>query len=345
MNCLMQLESKFLPDFSHIYIESEARGFDLTEKCINNFPQAKIIEISDYKSIFNRTRQDFQTQKKSMKLILAIKKPPFLYKGTDILQDGGYKNFYYNTPMLNCLYNCSYCFLQGMYSSANIVVYVNQIDMQEAVKNEIVKRPHKDQPLMLSISYNTDLMAFENILPITKDWIQFAKLNLDLNLEIRTKSAFYHSIKNVEPSDQILLAWTLSPDKVVKKYELNTPSLSKRISAIKSAIDDGWKVRLCFDPILYYDNWETDYLELFNKVKSSLNLEKVLDITVGVFRMGNDYFNRIRKSKPSTDLFYENYIDHNGNKTISSNRQKAINQLVSKSFFNHFKKDKIYFWG
>ena len=333
------------PNFSHIYLEKDAIGYPLSELALSKFSGSTIVNIDHYKDLFNRKGHNFQLQKKSMKLILAIKREPLLYDGSSMIQDYMTPNVYYNTPILNCLYNCDYCFLQGMYSSANIVVYVNQIDMQEAVKNEIVKRPHKDQPLMLSISYNTDLMAFENILPITKDWIQFAKLNLDLNLEIRTKSAFYHSIKNVEPSDQILLAWTLSPDKVVKKYELNTPSLSKRISAIKSAIDDGWKVRLCFDPILYYDNWETDYLELFNKVKSSLNLEKVLDITVGVFRMGNDYFNRIRKSKPSTDLFYENYIDHNGNKTISSNRQKAINQLVSKSFFDHFKKDRIHFWS
>ncbi|MAQ74501.1 MAG: DNA repair photolyase [Candidatus Marinimicrobia bacterium] len=339
----MQSESKFLPDFSHIYIESKAQGFNLTKKCIRNFPKAKIIEISDYKSIFNRPRQDFQTQKQSMKLILAIKKPPYIYKGTDILQDGGYKNFYYNTPMLNCLYNCSYCFLQGMYSSANIVVFVNEIDMQDAVKNEIVKRVHKEQPLMLSISYNTDLMAFENILPITKNWIQFAKLNLDLNLEIRTKSGLYHSIKDIESSDQIVLAWTLSPDKVVRKYELNTPPLSKRISAIKLALKDGWKVRLCFDPILYYNNWENDYLELFNKVKSSLNLNQVLDITVGTFRMSNDYFNRIRKSKPNSGLFYQNYKNENGIVSIDSKKKNSIFKLVSDNFSNYLPQNKIHY--
>jgi len=339
----MQSESKFLPDFSHIYIESKAQGFNLTNKCIRNFPKAKIIEISDYKSIFNRPRQDFQTQKQSMKLILAIKKPPYIYKGTDILQDGGYKNFYYNTPMLNCLYNCSYCFLQGMYSSANIVVFVNEIDMQDAVKNEIVKRVHKEQPLMLSISYNTDLMAFENILPITKNWIQFAKLNLDLNLEIRTKSGLYHSIKDIESSDQIVLAWTLSPDKVVRKYELNTPPLSKRISAIKLALKDGWKVRLCFDPILYYNNWENDYLELFNKVKSSLNLDQVLDITVGTFRMSNDYFNRIRKSKPNSGLFYQNYKNENGIVSIDSKKKNSIFKLVSDNFSNYLPQNKIHY--
>jgi len=230
-----------------------------------------------------------------------------------------------------------------MYSSANIVVFVNEIDMQDAVKNEIVKRVHKEQPLMLSISYNTDLMAFENILPITKNWIQFAKLNLDLNLEIRTKSGLYHSIKDIESSDQIVLAWTLSPDKVVRKYELNTPPLSKRISAIKLALKDGWKVRLCFDPILYYNNWENDYLELFNKVKSSLNLDQVLDITVGTFRMSNDYFNRIRKSKPNSGLFYQNYKNENGIVSIDSKKKNSIFKLVSDNFSNYLPQNKIHY--
>ena len=196
---------------------------------------------------------------------------------------------------------------------------------------------------MLSISYNTDLMAFENILPITKNWIQFAKLNLDLNLEIRTKSGLYHSIKDIESSDQIVLAWTLSPDKVVRKYELNTSPLSKRISAIKSALKDGWKVRLCFDPILYYNNWENDYLELFNKVKSSLNLDQVLDITVGTFRMSNDYFNRIRKSKPNSGLFYQNYKNENGIVSIDSKKKNSIFKLVSDNFSNYLPQNKIHY--
>ena len=123
-------ENPFLPDFSHIYVESGAFNFELTNQCISKYSNATIIEISDYKSFFNRPNQDFQTQKISTKLILALKKQPFIYKGTDILQDGGYKNFYYNTPILNCLYNCSYCFLQGMYPSANIVVFVNEDDMR-----------------------------------------------------------------------------------------------------------------------------------------------------------------------------------------------------------------------
>jgi|TARA_B100001079_G_scaffold103195_1_gene88561 spore photoproduct lyase len=341
---LNQFENPFLPDFSHIYVESGAFNFELTNQCISKYPNATIIEISDYKSFFNRPNQDFQTQKISTKLILALKKQPFIYKGTDILQDGGYKNFYYNTPILNCLYNCSYCFLQGMYPSANIVVFVNEDDMKNEVLDAINKRSYKDEPLMLSVSYNTDLLAFENILPLTKNWMSFAKKNKDLLLEIRTKSALYNSIKNIKSSDQILLSWTLSPDNIIESYELNTPPLSRRIDAIKSAINDGWKVRICFDPILTYDNWKADYLSFFNKIKSDINFEQVFDITVGVFRMGQDYFKNIRKSKPDSDLFYQSYKNENGIVSIDSKKKNSVFKLVSDNFSNYLPQNKIHYW-
>ena len=115
----------FLPDFSHIYVESQSIDSDIAEQSFKRFPKAKIIEIEDYKKIFNKNGQDFQIQKLSTKLILAKKQPPFIYPATDIIQDSGFSNFYYCTPILNCIYNCEYCFLQGMYSSANIVVFTN----------------------------------------------------------------------------------------------------------------------------------------------------------------------------------------------------------------------------
>ena len=82
--------------------------------------------------------------------------------------------FFYITPMLNCLYNCDYCFLQGMYPSGNIVIFVNQNDLQEAITKEVVEMKFQSPPKIISVSYNTDLLAMEHILPLTKNWIKFA---------------------------------------------------------------------------------------------------------------------------------------------------------------------------
>ena len=341
---MIKSDNNFLPDLSHIYVESAARGFTLTDVCLARFPKAEVVDVSDYKLIFNRSNQDFQTQKQSMKLILAVKKPPFIYKGTNILQDGGFKNFYYNTPILNCLYNCDYCFLQGMYPSANLVVFVNQDDMQTAVNHELIQRPYPQDPMMLSISYNTDLLAFENILPMTQYWIKFAKQHPDLHIEVRTKSALFSAINDMDPTNQVLLAWTLSPEKVVRANEFNTPTLAKRLAAVRAAMDKGWKVRLCFDPVMMYSGWGSDYGELMDQVKSTLDGNKIFDVTVGVFRMGQDYFNQIRKSSPESKVFYQDYKNDDGVITISQSERLAVINNIKENLTGFISEEKIHFW-
>ena len=41
--------------------------------------------------------------------------------------------------MYNCLFDCKYCFLQGMYSSANYVIFVNYEDYYDEIKKISMK--------------------------------------------------------------------------------------------------------------------------------------------------------------------------------------------------------------
>lgn len=124
-------------------------------------------------------------------------------------------------------------------------------------------------------------------------------------------------------------------------FELTNQCISKYSNA---TINDGWKVRICFDPILTYDNWKADYISFFNKIKSEINFEQVFDITVGVFRMGQDYFKNIRKSKPDSDLFYQSYKNENGIVSIDSKKKNSIFKLVSDNFSNYLPQNKIHYW-
>ena len=334
----------FLPDFSHIYVESQSIDSDIAEQSFKRFPKAKIIEIEDYKKIFNKNGQDFQIQKLSTKLILAKKQPPFIYPATDIIQDSGFSNFYYCTPILNCIYNCEYCFLQGMYSSANIVVFTNTEEVKDAVKKQILERKYPDEPLLLSLSYNTDILALENILPLTKQWINFANNTDDLFMEIRTKSGLTSSFNKLKPSEKILFAWTLSPNNVIQKYEHKTPLLERRIKSIQKIVDSGWPVRLSFDPILIYPNWKEDYKQMFERIKESISGDKIFDITIGVFRMSEDFFHRIKKTKPHSDLFYNNYDNFNNVKTVTKDQKAMVRDFALRHLDGYCSRDKINFW-
>ena len=335
----------FLPDFSHIYVESQSIDSDIAKQSFKRFPKAKIIEIEDYKKIFNKNGQDFQIQKLSTKLILAKKQPPFIYPATDIIQDSGFSNFYYCTPILNCIYNCEYCFLQGMYSSANIVVFTNTVEVKDAVKKQILERKYPDEPLLLSLSYNTDILALENILPLTKQWIDFANNTDDLFMEIRTKSGLTSSFNKLKPSKKILFAWTLSPNNIIQKYEHKTPLLERRIMSIQKIVDSGWPVRLSFDPILIYPNWKEDYKQMFERIKETISGDKIFDITIGVFRMSDDFYNRIKKTKPDSDLFYNNYDNSNNVKTVTKDQKEMVRDFALSQLDGYCNGDKINFWN
>jgi spore photoproduct lyase len=196
--------------------------------------KAVIVKISHYKDVFCRPQQDFQLQKRAQKLILAVKDSNFLYKGPDICQNFGNSNFYYTSFLLNCIYNCDYCYLQGMYPSANIVAFVNIEDFFSAAEEKAA-----EHNLFLAVSYDTDLLAFEGIIPYSSMWAEFAAGHPQIKIEIRTKSANCMAVSNINPVENVTLAWTLSPQSVIDKYEPLTPSLNSRIKAVNKALARG----------------------------------------------------------------------------------------------------------
>jgi len=296
----------------------------MTKQIINRFPQAQIIEISHYKDVFNRSRQNFFVQKQSQKLILAEKKDTLLYPGAEVCHDFGAPHFYYTSSILNCIYHCDYCYLQGMFSSANIVIFVNIEDFFTETEHLLEKHP-----IYLAISYDTDLLALEHIVPFSAKWIEYAQQSPDLTIELRTKSINYPAIRHLQPSKNVILAWTVSPEEVIKRYEHQTPSLDARLQVIKQAIADGWQIRLSFDPILHIENWQEHYQKGIDKTFTVIPAEKIKDISIGVFRMPKDYLKNIRKWKTDSPLLYYPYENKAGVYTYSV---QTNNQLVHAIF-------------
>ena len=333
------------PNFSHIYLEKGAEEYSLTKLALDKFSKSKIIIIDHYKDFFNRSNQDFQVQKLSMNLILAKKSSPFLYPASEMVQEFGTPNVFYNTPILNCLYNCDYCFLQGMYNSGNLVLFVNENDFMSSIQKKLISLKTSSDPMIVAISYNTDIMAMENILPLTARWIEFAKKMKGLIIEIRTKSALFSLIQNIEPSDKIILSWTLSPEIICSKHESSSPPFMSRLNSAKNALENGWPIRLCFDPIILFDGWFQIYRNFFQLVFSEIDPKKIRDITVGVFRMNKDFFKRVKKRETTSPLYYSDYTIENNTVTIEKTiRDESLNK-VKDILLKYLPEYKILIWN
>src|ERR1700761_7795137 len=110
--------------FEFIYIEEEALNDKHTQAICQRFPYLVPIMCERYGEIFNRHAQHFRLQKQRPSLILAKKFDHFVLPTPAGYGIGGTHNFYFS-HMLNCIYDCRYCFLQGMYNSAHYVIFVN----------------------------------------------------------------------------------------------------------------------------------------------------------------------------------------------------------------------------
>ena len=300
------------PPFSHIYVEEELLGGEEVQAILKKFPKAKLIPIRHYKDLFNRRKQNRALQEKSRKLILARKEGQRIYPGAPVCQSFSESSFYYASLLMNCPFHCEYCYLQGMYPSANLVLFLNLEDYFSDCQRLIKEKGS----LYLCISYDTDLLALEELYPFVERFARFLEKEPNLRIEVRTKaggeSLFRRLLKmqlSEDAKKRLIFAFTLSPEKIVSEAEHGTAGLKGRLKAVKMAMEEGFTLRLCFDPMLYHADWESLYTTLLEKVFREIPMEKLYDVSVGSFRISESYLKTMTKScgaSPYTSFPYEN---------------------------------------
>lgn len=326
-------------NFSHIYVEKDIINHENTKKIIEYFDNSKIIVIDNYKDIFSRTNQSFVKQKQSKSIILAKKRDNFVYQGSEMCDDFGNDNFYYTSEIMNCIYDCEYCYLQGMYTSANIVIFVN---IEDTI-NE-VRKLCKDKKIYLCISYDSDVLALESIAGFAKCWYNEALNNHNLRIELRTKSANFIKLSKLKPIDNYILAWTLSPEYIVSNYEKNTPTFENRLNSVQNAAQKGWKIRICIDPILYVNNFVKYYGEMIDEIFDKINDENILDISLGTFRISKELFKSMKHKNKESFLLAYPFVDKDGYVCYTD---KNINELIDFVYYKlqqHIDKKKIFIY-
>ena len=330
--------SLFNNRFSHIYVEKKILNNKNTLEILSKFKDVKIIEIENYKEVFSSNNQDFHLQKLGQKLILASNKANMIYEGAVVCESFENDNFYYTSSIINCVYDCEYCYLQGVYSSGNIVIFVDI----EKVFEEVEELYNKLKTLYLCISYDTDLLAIENICGFSEKWYYFIEDKKDLKIELRTKSGNIDKFLNLKPLDNFIVAFTLSPENLALKNEKYTASFKNRVKAIKELQEKGWKVRICIDPLIYSDNFEENYSQMIEYLFNKINKEKVIDVSIGVFRISKEYLKKMRNQNQNSEILYYPFECIDGVYTYSDKTKSYMINFIKEQFLKYIDEKKIY---
>ena len=309
-----------------IYIEKQSRNYSQTKYILDKFKKSNIVWIDNYKNLFDKK---FSWKIKNCFIIAklnsnAITDAPYWYGHNN-------KTSYFFKTSLNCIYNCSYCFLKWAFKNDIPVYFVNYDDIKEQIiekisppspplEGEILiieEKNNNDYELKLksNLEYKnkiwfyssdySDILWMNYISGFMWEFVEFFEQFDNSMMEIRTKSGNIKSIldlwfipKNTE------FAFSLNPQELIEKYEDRTSNLDSRINAINTLLDKWYKVWLRFLPLLPVKNYQNIYTDFVKEISEKIDMTKISSTFVSGLLFTKSDYNNMLKKYPKLDILY-----------------------------------------
>ncbi len=285
-----------------IVVEKEALNYSYTKELlsINDGIRIKILEKRE-----KGFRADREWGIAKRRLLARV------YKGKWLKKCPGTRgllccNYYVINPVINCPYNCTYCFLQGYIDSPYTQVMVNIEDMFEELEDEF--RLLGDGKIRIGTGEMADSLALDDYLKLNKKLIDFFRKFPNAILELKTKSDNVDHLLMIDAPRNVVISWTISPEVITLNEELGTASLTERIKAIRKVISAGYRVGIHFDPIIYYPGWEKGYRDAVERVFTILPEGQIAWVSMGSLRFFPYHLDEARRRFPTHRILFEEMI-------------------------------------
>ncbi len=304
-----------------VYIEQAIEGDARTQRILTRFPDAARLSCERYGEVFNPRAQNFRLQKTRPALILAEKYGEAILQTPPGYGIGGEHNYYFS-HMLNCIYDCRYCFLQGMYRSAHYVVFVNYEAFFAGMAGKL--EAHPGEAVWFFSGYDCDSLALEPVTGFVSEMLSWLKKYPRAHVELRTKSTQVRSLLAAEPSSNVVVAFSLTPTNTAAALEHKAPSVTKRIDTMVELARQGWQIGLRFDPILYETDYQERYQALFSEVFRRLMVNSVHSVTFGPFRMPKSFYRNVVRLYPDEPLFAGPFVNRTTMISYAESREQEM---------------------
>ena len=318
-----------------IYIEKQAKNYNQTKYILDKFKNSTIIWIDNYKNLFDKK---FSWEIENCFIVAKLNSDAI----TDAPEWYGHNNqtSYFFKTSLNCIYNCSYCFLKWAFKNDIPVYFVNYDDIKKQIVDKIkcatslplgetewgltsendyelklkTDLEYKNKIWFYSSDYS-DILWMDNISGFLQEFVPFFEKEIPLltkeglgegsMMEIRTKSW------NIKPILDLWFvpkntefAFSLNPQELIDKYEDKTSSLGSRIKAINILLDKWYKVWLRFLPLLPVKNYREIYTEFVKEISEKIDMKKISSTFVSWLLYTKSDYNVMLKKYPKLDILY-----------------------------------------
>ena len=175
----------------------------------------------------------------------------------------------------SCGFDCSYCSIQSFYNQ-------NTITFDSGFKDKLLNlNLDKNKTYHIGTGQASDSLMFGNREGVLDALFEFARQNPNVILEFKTKSDNIKYFLENEVPNNILCTWSLNTPTIIQNEEHLAASLDKRISSARKMADKGVKVGFHFHPIVEYENYLSEYKEVYDRLISEFKAQEVALVSFG----------------------------------------------------------------
>ncbi|MEW9923440.1 spore photoproduct lyase [Clostridium butyricum] len=210
----------------------------------------------------------------------------------------------YQLPLVSgCMGRCEYCYLNTQLGDKPFVrVFTNIDDVLKRAKEYIDER--SPQITIFEGAATSDPIPLEPYTNALKNTIEFIGKEEKGRFRFVTKYNDVDTLLDAKHNNHTEIRFSINTPTVINTYEHYTASIDKRIEAAVKVANAGYKIGFIIAPIFIYDNWQKEYKDLIENIKSKLPSEFNEQIIFEVIshRYTTKAKNRILEIFPETTL-------------------------------------------
>ena len=329
-----QIKTNFKP--LKIFVEKGAQKSRLLTNFQRKFPDALVEEIDCYNRYLKKNKFSVSQLKKP--LIFIIKEKGDFIKRCPCTKNHLGCGYWIFNLGFGCPFDCSYCFLQQYSNFPGITLPANIDDFFVSFDN-FYKNLKK--PIRIGTGEFCDSLALDEITEYSKLLIPYFSQK-NVLFELKTKSDKIANLLTLNPSTNIIISWSLSPEATIANEEKGTAPLEIRLKAAKKVQDAGFRVGFHFDPIIYSQGWEKPYSELIRKLYSRVK-PPFAWISLGTLRCQRRLKTIAELRFPQSNIFYgELFLGIDKKLRYPEFMKKEVYEKIIREIRLHDKKTPIY---
>jgi spore photoproduct lyase len=211
----------------------------------------------------------------------------------------------------NCHFDCTYCVLQQYLDNPFLVVFTNFNDLAREVSQKLGADPGRFY--RIGTGELADSLALDDITHYSRRLVPLFAGQKNAVLELKTKSDRIENLENLEHGARTIVSWSVNPPAICAAEEHKTAALEARLDAARKCRQWGYRIGFHFDPIIWHEGWEQEYMDTVRRIFTSVDPAGVAWVSLGALRFTPNLKEIVRRRFPKSRIPFGEFVPgHHG---------------------------------